>query len=123
MSEIHNKIELKQFRKQLRNSMTKAEVLLWINLKNGKLNEHKFRRQHSVGNYILDFYCPQINLALEIDGSQHYSDEGKEKDLERENFLKTLNIKVLRYSNFEVLSNIDGVIEDIRKNLPPPTTS
>lgn len=81
--EIHNKSSLKEIRKQLRNSATETEELLWQYLKNKQLGE-KFRRQHSVKNYILDFYCPQKRLGIELDGAQYFTEEGKSFDKERE---------------------------------------
>ena len=73
---IHNKIELKGKRKFLRNNSASAEAMLWLLLKGKQLEGRKFRRQHSVGNYVLDFYCPSEKLAVELDGEPHFTDEG-----------------------------------------------
>ena len=120
MPKIHNREELKDFRKSLRNNLTKAEVHLWIKLNNSQLEGKKFRRQHSVGKYILDFYCPSEYLAIELDGSQHFSDSGKAKDMERDKYLKSMNIRVLRLSNYEVLGNMSGVLEYIKSYFTTP---
>jgi very-short-patch-repair endonuclease len=68
MYKINNKAELKNYRKSLRQKMTKAEIALWSKIKNSQLAGHKFRRQHSIGFYILDFYCTDLKLAIELDG-------------------------------------------------------
>ena len=78
--QINNVVYLKNTRKQLRNNPTKAEQVLWKYLKNKQIKGYKFRRQHSVGNYILDFYCPALKLCIEIDGDSHFTDEGKNYD-------------------------------------------
>ena len=96
--------------------MTETEKRLWLYLKNEQLGV-KFRRQHSIGNYIADFYSPSIKLVIELDGSQHFTPEGLEYDKIRENFMKSLEIKTLRFNNNDVLTNIEGVLEDIRKEL------
>ncbi len=97
--------------------MTGAEVLIWNKIRNGQLLGYKFRRQYSVGIFILDFYCPKLRLAIEIDGSQHVDEEVKVYDDGRTNYLKDFNIKVLRYWNNDVLENIEGVCSDIENNI------
>jgi len=113
---IHNRKYLKQFRKDLRNNLTPAEATLWKALQKSQLEERKFRRQHSVGNYILDFYCPGEKLAIELEGQQHYTASGSERDNIRDEFLKTINIKVLRFENKEVFDNLEDVLEKIKSN-------
>jgi very-short-patch-repair endonuclease len=116
---IHNRIELKQRRKELRNNATPAERLLWCSLQHGSLAGYKFRRQHSVGFYILDFYCPSERLAIELDGDTHFTEEALEYDRERTTYLNSLSIKVLRFLNTDVYDNLDAVgdriLEEIRK--------
>ena len=106
----HNS-KLTLYARELRNNMTIAEKKLWY----GYLNKYclRFRRQVTIGNYILDFYCASVKLAIELDGSQHYSDEGKENDRVRTAYLESNGIKVLRYSNLEVIENLEGVCKDI----------
>ncbi|MBT8319810.1 MAG: DUF559 domain-containing protein, partial [Gramella sp.] len=74
MKRIHNKKYLERFRKKLRKSLTPAEATLWKHLQNRKLKGRKFRRQHSIVNYIIDFYCPEERLAIELDGQGHYNE-------------------------------------------------
>src|SRR3990172_13056637 len=103
MSEkIHNVKNLKENRKKLRNNLTPAEAKLWSLLKNGQLENRKFRRQHSVGQYVLDFYCPSEKLCIELDGIVHLTEEGYEYDTARTEYLKTLNIRVMRFENKDV---------------------
>ena len=101
--------------KTLRKNMTKEEKHLWYDfLKDLPQN---FNRQKVIGSYILDFYCASANLVIELDGSQHYEAENKEKDMMRDEFLNELGLHVLRYSNLEVNRNFKGVCEDILKHL------
>ena len=95
--------------------MTKEERRLWYDfLKELPVN---FNRQKVIGNYIADFYCASAKLIIEIDGTQHYEKEGKESDKIRDSYFFDLGMKVLRYSNYDVNSNFDGVCEDILRNL------
>ncbi|MBI4842748.1 MAG: DUF559 domain-containing protein [Nitrospirae bacterium] len=119
---IHNINIFKERRKELRNSLTPAEAKLWSLIKNSRLKNKKFRRQHSVGPYILDFYCPSEKLCIEMDGAGHFTDGGYEYDTERTEYLRNLNIKVIRFENREIFDNPEGVLEEIKKifsNLPP----
>ena len=113
---IHN---LKQFegrRKRLRRKLTVAEATLWALLKSKTLDGRKFRRQHGVGKYVLDFYCPSERLAIELDGEQHFTDEGMEYDQDRTDYLNTYNIKVIRFENDEVFHSPEGVLAEIKSN-------
>ena len=93
----------------LRRNATDAERLLWHRLRNRQLAEHKFRRQATVGPYIVDFLCLDARLVVEADGGQH----SEEKDKARTAFLTTRNLRVIRFWNHDVLANIDGVLEAI----------
>ena len=100
---------------KLRKNMTKEEKHLWYDfLKSLPLT---FHRQKVIVNYIVDFYCPQSNLVIEIDGSQHYEDEAQEKDRLRDEFLQGLGLNVLRYSNADINCNFKNVCEDIYRKL------
>ena len=110
---IFNPKRTKKQRKYLRNNMTKAEVILWSKLKGKKLKGYKFRRQHGIGDYIIDFYCPKLNLAIEVDGETHYTLEGKQHDGNKESYLEELGVAILRFTNPQVKQNLDGVIEQI----------
>ena|ERR1051326_5488093 len=112
---IHNRKYLKQTRKDLRNHLTPAEATLWKHLQQSKLGQ-KFRRQHSVGNYILDFYCPQSKLNVELDGDYHYSEDGIEKDRIRDAFLQKLNIITLRFQNEDVFDKLPDVLMIIKNH-------
>lgn len=114
---ISNLSSKKEFRRELRNNATPAEVTLWKALQGKQLDGFKFRRQHSIGHYILDFFCPSANLAIELDGGQHFTQEGREYDAVRDEFLWSVGITVLRYANNLIFENLEGVLEDVRENL------
>ncbi|MEO9258360.1 MAG: DUF559 domain-containing protein, partial [Crocinitomicaceae bacterium] len=111
---INNLPHLKTFRKELRNNLTPAEAKLWTLLKGKSLGGKKFRRQHSVSNYILDFYCPEERLAIELDGQGHYEATQAEYDSERDLFLSTFGIRVLRFENKWVWDNPNGLLEMVK---------
>ena len=119
--QVHNRKSLKQVRRSLRDSLTPAEAVLWKNLQRSQLNGNKFRRQHSVGNYILDFYCPESRLAIELDGQGHFNSITSEYDGARTKFLRQLNIRVLRFENRAVFENLDAVLEVIRNHATTPS--
>lgn len=112
-SKIFNPKRTKAQRKYLRNNMTKAEVMLWSKLKGRNMLDYKFRRQHGIENYIVDFYCPELNLVIEVDGESHYTLEGKKHDETRTEFLNELDIYILRFTNPQVKQNLEGVLKDI----------
>jgi very-short-patch-repair endonuclease len=113
---IFNRKPLKSFRRELRNNLTPAEALLWTALQRKQLEGRKFRRQHSIGKYIVDFYCPAEKLAIELDGADHFTILGEDSDTERDNYINSLGIKVLRYENSDVENNLEAVLEDIKNN-------
>src|SRR5437868_5481044 len=96
-TDIHTLPELSTFRTELRSNLTPAEARLWSILKNSQLDGRKFRRQHSVGRYILDFYCASEKLAIELDGAKHFSGWGAHCDRERRLFLEQFGINVIRF--------------------------
>lgn len=96
------------FARKLRRDMTKAEKRLWSLLRNNRLGV-KFRRQVPYGPYILDFYCVKARLVIELDGSQHYTPEGRRRDAKRDAYLKGDGLEILRFLNDEVFSNEEGV--------------
>ena len=108
--------ELKKYAREMRKDSTKAEELLWQELRNKKL-EHKFRRQHAISFYIADFVCLDSNLIIEVDGEIH--EFQKEKDEQRTKILNSLGFSVLRFRNEEIFSNLDKVVQIIKSNLPP----
>lgn len=108
---VYNHPHKKEVRRKLRKDSTSQEKILWDCLRNNLLGV-KFRRQYSVGRYIVDFYSSDKRLAIELDGSQHK--ENKKYDNERTKLFNDLNIKVIRFWNSEVEKNINGVIEKIK---------
>ncbi|MDW7694285.1 endonuclease domain-containing protein [Flammeovirgaceae bacterium SG7u.111] len=114
--QINNRIALKGFRKQLRNNSTKAEVHLWRFLKGKQLEGRKFRRQFSIENYIIDFYCPSEKLAVELDGAGHFTEEGMKYDEERTKVLNSHGIRVIRFENKVVFEAIEAILEEIKNN-------
>jgi very-short-patch-repair endonuclease len=101
----------------LRKNMTLAELILWKKLKDRKLFKSKFRRQHPVNIFVVDFYCHEYKLAVEIDGEIHLNKEANEYDSERTNNLNKFGIKVLRFSNYQIIFNIDSVIIKILEEI------
>jgi very-short-patch-repair endonuclease len=114
---LSNKKELEGFRKTLRNRSTSAEATLWKHLKNSQLAGRKFRRQHSLGNYIVDFYCSSAKLIIELDGNQHGDYVQIAKDKDRDEYLEASGYKILRFENRFIFQDIEYVIETIKKNL------
>ncbi len=104
---------LKKFARDLRNSSTLAEVLLWQRIKNKQIKGYQFLRQKPIGNYIVDFYCHKLKLALEIDGGSHY--ENREHDKIRDKKLQSLEIRTLRFVDRRVKKDMYGVILEIEK--------
>ena len=113
---LHNKSELKFRRKILRNLGTQAEASLWLMLKGKQVEGRKFRRQHSVGPYVLDFYCPSEHLAIELDGEPHFTEDGKKHDELRTAYIEKLGIKLIRFENFQVFDRPEMVIQEIKKH-------
>ncbi len=112
---LHNQKSLKPLRKHLRNKSTAAEATLWKMLKNKQVGGYKFRRQHSVGNYVVDFNCPELQLALELDGEYHAYTATIERDAKRDEFLKRYQVTVFRYENRWVYEYPEVIKEDILK--------
>jgi very-short-patch-repair endonuclease len=114
---LHNRPALLERRRTLRRSLTPAEAILWTHLQRSQLDGVKFRREHSVGRYVLDFYCPAHRLAIELDGAAHDHEAAQARDADRERFLVAHGIRVLRFENRDVVKNLDGVLADIRRAL------
>ena len=120
MQYLKNNHILLDLRRSLRRNQTTPEKLLWRLLRAKQLNGKKFFRQFSVGRYILDFYCPEHKLAIELDGSQHLEPQAMVYDEARTAWLETRGITVKRYPNNEVMENIEGVLEDILRLVTTP---
>ncbi|MBI1888967.1 MAG: DUF559 domain-containing protein [Candidatus Spechtbacteria bacterium] len=118
MTEIFNTHLQRTKRKGLRKSMPLAEIILWLKLKRKQLGGHRFRRQYSIGRFVIDFYCPKARLAIEIDGASHFGRDAEKYDEERQDFIESLGINFLRFTNMEIYKNLDDVISEISKQLP-----
>ena len=119
---INNKFSLLPKRKYLRNNSSKAAVFLWNHLKNSQQGR-KFRRQHSVGHFILDFYCATERLGIEIDGDLHFEKSAVEYDIHRTKLLENFRIKIIRFTNQDVYKKMDYVLGEIRKNFTTPSSA
>jgi len=111
-----NRKNLKDKRKKLRNNLTQAEAFLWGYLKSNQLEGRKFRRQSSVKNYIVDFYCPEEKLVIELDGDFHFDESVMKEDEMRSKILEKEGLKVIRFENQEVLLNLENVLQEIKNH-------
>jgi len=116
MTKLHNRKELREFRKRLRTNSIPAEIALWKMLQRGQLEGRKFRRQHSVGNYIVDFYCATEQLAVELDGEGHFTEGGQTYDKERDEYLLNCGIRTIKFENNLVLIDPEYVLQEIKNN-------
>ena len=115
--------ELKIRARVMRKHPTPAEAILWQRLRHRRVGGYHFRRQHPIVRYIVDFYCAEAKLVIEVDGSVHDEPDHDEYDVERQAFLEELGLRVLRFHNREVLRGIDEVVKAIANELqstPPP---
>jgi very-short-patch-repair endonuclease len=116
MTTLYNIKEMEETRRLLRREQTQAEEVLWGVLRGRRLENRKFRRQYSVGYFVLDFYCPEERLAVEVDGNVHDSDEAQAYDSHRTEAIKGLEINVIRCKNEEVLGDLSTVLKKIKSN-------
>jgi len=114
MTELFNKKSEKEKRRYLRRNITLAEKIIWLNIRRKQIEGERFLRQFSIKHYVLDFYCPKLRLALEIDGETHLTEEELEYDKQRQDYLESLGIIFLRFKNEEVFNKADVVIEKIK---------
>ena len=117
MNQFNNLRTFKARRRELRRNLTPAEARLWSHLQGKQLHGRKFRRQHSIGPYVLDFYCPARRLAVELDGAAHDHEDAQQHDARRTAFLASLGITLLRFENREVFENAEGVLLEISRYL------
>ena len=110
---------LKSNARLLRNSLTDSERILWSRLRRKRLFNVPFYRQKPIGNYIVDFYAPKARLVVEVDGSQHLTNENIQKDKERDVYLGRLELQVLRFDSRQVLKELDTVVEVIARMINP----
>ena len=130
MTQFFNKSEEKEKRRRLRSDMPAAENVVWSRLRRKLVCGYKFRRQYSVGPYVIDFYCPALRLAVEIDGESHFVTGGNDYDEQRQAFIESFGIRFLRFTNRDVYDNLAGVLETISsvaeagtRNIGPETES
>ena len=117
MTEFFNREDEKPKRRELRNSMPRAEVVLWSRLKGRQLLGCKFRRQYGVGAFVIDFYSPEIKLGIELDGDSHFEEGRREYDQRRQAFIEAFGIRMIRFVNGEIYENLDGVVEAIAREI------
>ena len=115
-NQLHNKNELLEFRRELRKNLTPAEAFLWKHLKAKQLEGKKFVKQHSIGNYIVDFYLASDKLIVELDGEPHQNTTAAEYDLKRTQYLNSLGFTVIRFENRMVFDNLKSVLMEIKEN-------
>jgi hydrogenase maturation protease HycI len=115
MTKLYNKRTDKEKRKLLRNNATSAEKLLWELIRSRQIEGRKFRRQFSVRGFVLDFYCPRLKLAIELDGDVHEGKDRKIYDKARQKLLECAGIRFLRFSNDDVFNRPDRVVDEITK--------
>lgn len=110
-------------KRRLRSDMTGPEKQLWLKLRSRQLQGLKFRRQHGIGPYIADFYCPERSLVIELDGESHAEPLQIMKDQQRDTYLQSIDLQVIRYNNTDVVSNLDGILADLHTRLLLDSTS
>ena len=114
--QIHTRLYLKELRRELRKNPTPAETILWQHVRNKQLGA-TIQRQHSIGNYITDFYCAKYKLIIELDGQVHFTPEAQEYDQQRTNYLSELGFRVIRFENITVIEHLDEVLATIKSNM------
>ena len=107
--------KLKELAKQLRQNMTFSEVKLWNELKNGQLMGYDFDRQRPIGNYIVDFFCKDLQLAIEVDGITHLDEKVMEKDFVRQEEIESLGVNFLRFDALLVVNKVEAAVREIRE--------
>ncbi|MBD0302686.1 MAG: DUF559 domain-containing protein [Tolypothrix sp. T3-bin4] len=117
MTKLFNKTTEKLKRQQLRRNITKAEAIIWQKLRCKQIENCKFRNQYSVEQFVLDFYSPEIKLAIEIDGESHFQEGAAQYDHERQIFIESAGINFLRFTNNQVYENLNGVLEMIAQKI------
>ena len=117
MTQIYNKTSEKVKRRRLPNNLTQAQIVLWSKLKNRRVDGYKFRRQYSIYSYVVDFYCPRVKLAVEVDGDSHFMDGASVYDEDRQRRIENLGIEFLRFTNTDVKTNLNEVVKEIQRKL------
>src|SRR5579883_1964365 len=113
MTLIYNRHQDLEKRRSLRQRAPATERIVWARLRDRRLGSLKFRRQYSLGPYVLDFYCPALKLALEADGLSHESADAREYDAERQRYMEALGVRFFRFTNAAARENLDGILQSI----------
>ena len=113
MGSLYNRHEQTRFRQRLRTHGTRAELVLWLCLKERQVQGCKFRRQYGIGLFVVDFYCPELKLAIEVDGVSHEDERHQRLDQNRQRLIETLGVHFLRFSDEDVLGDADKVVQVI----------
>ncbi|MBT4120959.1 MAG: endonuclease domain-containing protein [Candidatus Magasanikbacteria bacterium] len=114
MTTLYNIKERKNIRRILRKTMPEGEKILWKALKSRRI-QYKFRRQYSIGPFIVDFYCPEVKLVVEVDGETHLDEEVIKYDKQRQKYLENKGLKVIRFESGEVFGDPNIVADDVFK--------
>jgi very-short-patch-repair endonuclease len=118
MTKLYNIKSEKEKRRYLRNNQTSPEKLVWMFLRKKQIFGERFLRQFSIQSYVIDFYCPVLKFAVEIDGDSHFeSDEAIKHARRREKFLVSIGTKIIRFTNQEVIENLENVIDRIEQKV------
>ena len=120
---IHNRWPLKKIRRKLRKKETEAEELFWQRVRNKKVNGLKFKRQHSICNNIVDFYCPSKKIIIELDGEYHDTEQQNIKDKLRDEHLQALGFKILRFRNEKILFHLNQTIDILLNTIKNSNTN
>lgn len=120
MDKIFNRKSQKSTRQNLRDRPTRSEKIIWRYLRGSSLGGYKFRRQQGIGPYVVDFYCPEAGLVLEIDGDSHYQSGAAKRDRARQKFIEKMGIRVVRFTDNDVRDSLDEVLAIVLKNCAPP---
>jgi 5-methyltetrahydrofolate--homocysteine methyltransferase len=115
MPRIFTLSQYTSLRRKLRQQPTTAEAFLWFCLRNKKLLGYKFRRQHSIGRYVLDFFCARLMLGIEVDGVTHLDPTKQEYDKTRQKWIEAQGVRVVRFTDHEILADPDAVLEKLRQ--------
>ena len=117
MAVIHYNPDLKKLASKLRNQSTQSEIRLWEELKGRKLNGYRFIRQKPIGDYIVDFFCKEAGLVIELDGVSHHFEATMEKDIRKQSYLESIGLKVLHFDDEEVMTDMPNVLRVIEHAL------
>ena len=117
MTKHYNKSSDKEKRRKLRQNQTSAEDLVWRQLRNRQLLGYKFKRQYSVDHFVIDFYCPELKLAVELDGASHNNPEQIEYDIKRQKYLEEFNIKFVRIKDEDLFGNTNQAFMKIENTI------